>query len=671
MPLYRIAEQLSVEPDMFDVVIVDEASQAGMEATFLQYLAKKIVVIGDDKQVSPAAVGVEQQQLRDLAAQYLTHDRYRDSWQDPGRSLFDEAKMRYGGMVTLTEHWRCVPEIIGFSNRIAYEPDGVRLAPVRQYVADRLEPIKAVYRADGHETPGTTNPAEIEAVAEQVEKCIADPAYDGKTFGVISLLGPAQAKRVESALLERVSPEQWEARELRCGDAAAFQGAERDVMFLSMVAAPEPGRRMAALTAERYVQRYNVAVSRAKDQVWVFHSVPRAELANHDDMRFCLLDYCYGVIERGGSQETGGSAGFVPEDEAVPPFDSVFEQRVHNRLVDRGYTVWPQYRVLGYRIDLVVIGGRRRLAVECDGDAWHGPAQFQRDLARQRELERCGWRFHRIRESAFYTDPVGTLGALWETLEELDIHPAGETGVEAEPEPTVTPAETAAEFSAPLPAVRSPRSEVIAGLAEIVATDGPSTGSRLQKVYVHNSGDQRGARARKLLNAALTAAVATGALCADDPHALHAAEPKTYRLPGQPEPASSPEPERRAPGSERPEPGHRPAEAAITLDPYQEFTGSVPPLASGTTYRLPSQPRAHPREFGPRLWDTLPPRDIAGVIASVAHHVGWDNEERLFKATLEALGVKRLTKNIEARLVKILPLAREEHGRHTEAAGER
>src|SRR5262249_60543225 len=70
MPIYRIAEQLQVAPDMFDVVVIDEASQAGLEATFLQYLAPKIVVIGDDKQVSPAAVGIEEQQLRDLAGQY-------------------------------------------------------------------------------------------------------------------------------------------------------------------------------------------------------------------------------------------------------------------------------------------------------------------------------------------------------------------------------------------------------------------------------------------------------------------------------------------------------------------------------------------------------------------------------------------------------------------------
>ena len=149
MPIYRIAEQLDVRESMFDVVVVDEASQAGMESTFLQYLAPKIVVIGDDKQVSPSAVGVDRQQLRDLADHYLRDDRYKASWQDPERSLFDEAKMRYGNLITLIEHRRCVPEIIGFSNRIAYEPEGIRLIPVRQYGSDRLEPVVPVARTRG------------------------------------------------------------------------------------------------------------------------------------------------------------------------------------------------------------------------------------------------------------------------------------------------------------------------------------------------------------------------------------------------------------------------------------------------------------------------------------------------------------------------------------------
>ncbi|GAB3448022.1 hypothetical protein GCM10027436_40600 [Actinophytocola sediminis] len=409
MPIYRIAEQLRIRRDMFDVVIVDEASQAGLEATFLQYLAPRMVVIGDDKQVSPSAVGVDQQQLRDLAGQYLADDPYRSAWQDPQRSLFDEAKMRYRGLLTLTEHRRCVPEIIAFANRVAYEPDGVRLVPVRQYGADRLEPLRPVYLPDGYVT-GTTNkvnPVEVAAIADQLAKCVADPRYDGLTFGVISLLGTAQAKAIEKRLLERIAPEDWAARRLQCGDSADFQGAERDVMFLSMVAA---GPAQVPLTRDLYVQRYNVAASRARDQMWLFHSIPPGALDNAEDMRFQLLDHCYGLD---GQRETYLRAP-APEDRLVEPFDSLFHQHVANRLLALGYTVTP---------DLVVVGAMGRLGVLCEGDTWTGPAGYERDLARQRDLERCGWRFFRVRASSFYVAESAVLGALTSALAELDIHP--------------------------------------------------------------------------------------------------------------------------------------------------------------------------------------------------------------------------------------------------------
>lgn len=429
MPIYRIAEQLRVSENMFDVVIVDEASQAGLEATFLQYLAPKIVVIGDDKQVSPAAVGVDQQQLRDLASQYLYDHRYKDSWQDPKLSLFDAAAIWYGAKRTLVEHRRCVPEIIGFSNRIAYEPENIRLIPVRQFGAERLEPIKTVHVGSGYEAGATgskTNRPEAEAIADQLVECLADPAYDGKTFGVISLLGPTQAKLINNLLLDRVAPEEWAARDLRCGDAAAFQGSERDVMFLSMVSAPAPGQRMNARVDLPGVQRYNVAASRAKDQMWVFHSVALNQLTNPQDMRFQLLDYCYNTVPGLQLAEDGMLAGLVPEDERTQPFDSLFEQRVHNRLIERGYTVIPQYEAMGYRIDLAVVGATTMLAVECDGDFWHGPDQYLADLARERDLRRCGWEFFRIRESAFYVDAHAALAPLWTTLDNLNIGARGQ-----------------------------------------------------------------------------------------------------------------------------------------------------------------------------------------------------------------------------------------------------
>jgi very-short-patch-repair endonuclease len=428
MPIYRIAEQLHVTENMFDVVIVDEASQAGLDATFLQYLAPKIVVIGDDKQVSPSAVGVDQQQLRDLATQHLWDYRYKASWQDPKLSLFDAASIWFGTRRTLVEHRRCVPEIIGFSNRIAYEPDNIRLVPVRRFGSDRLVPLKPVLVSDGYESGSSgnkVNRAEADAVVAQIEKFLADPRYDGKTLGVISLLGPRQAKVINDALLERVAPEEWAARDLRCGDAAAFQGSERDVVLLSMVCAPEPGQRLGSLTLESNVQRYNVAASRAKDQMWVFHSVRLDQLTSSEDLRFQLLDYCYNTVRTAGSDEDGVVGGLVPEDRRVDPFDSLFEQRVHNRIVERGYTVVPQYEAMRYRIDLVVVGAKGRLAVECDGDFWHGPEAYARDLTRERDLRRCGWKFFRVKESAFYVDEPAVLSRLWDTLDELGIRPAG------------------------------------------------------------------------------------------------------------------------------------------------------------------------------------------------------------------------------------------------------
>ena len=67
--------------------------------------------------------------------------------------------------------------------------------------------------------------------------------------------------------------------------------------------------------------------------------------------------------------------------------ESDFERDVFRRLTKRGFKVIPQVGSLGYRIDLVVEGGSgRRLAVECDGDKYHGPERWADDMRRQRIL---------------------------------------------------------------------------------------------------------------------------------------------------------------------------------------------------------------------------------------------------------------------------------------------
>jgi hypothetical protein len=85
--------------------------------------------------------------------------------------------------------------------------------------------------------------------------------------------------------------------------------------------------------------------------------------------------------------------------------------------------VIPQYEVAGKRIDLVVEDRERRLAVECDGDAWHGPDRYEADMARQRMLERCGWKFIRVRGSIFYANRSKAIRDLIDAINAHGIEP--------------------------------------------------------------------------------------------------------------------------------------------------------------------------------------------------------------------------------------------------------
>ena len=87
-----------------------------------------------------------------------------------------------------------MPEIIQFSNKLAYATEP--LIPLRQYGAGRLEPTIATRHVpDGYQQgrdARLANPPEAEAVVEEVVRICCEPAYAGKTIGVISLVGNSQ-----------------------------------------------------------------------------------------------------------------------------------------------------------------------------------------------------------------------------------------------------------------------------------------------------------------------------------------------------------------------------------------------------------------------------------------------------------------------------------------------
>ncbi len=438
MPIFKVAETVDIAAEVFDVVVVDEASQSGPEALFLQYLAKKIVVVGDDQQISPDNAAVDREKVEELNQRYL-HDVPLYEHYDAENSFFDHARIRFRDRVVLREHFRCVPEIIQFSNELCYRDSA--LVPLKQFGSGRLSPAIQVWRVPGgYVRDRRVNDPEARAIVEQLLRCLEDPAYEGKTFGVISLADHHQAEHIGQLVAQRIDPSEIERRQIVCGDAYAFQGDERDVMMLSMVLAPPDGR-LGALTTERDRRRFNVAASRAREQMWLFHTAGLEDL-NPEGLPHRLLEYCLRPrieptplddvdLQRLRRRAVEREAG----DRPPVPFDSWFEVDVFLRLADRGYRVIPQYEMGGYRIDLLVEGRRGRLAVVCDGDDWSDAERFEEDVLRQRQLERCGLPFCRIRGAAYYRDPETALDELWADLRDNGIFPEGQEAV-AEPEPT-------------------------------------------------------------------------------------------------------------------------------------------------------------------------------------------------------------------------------------------
>jgi very-short-patch-repair endonuclease/transcription elongation GreA/GreB family factor len=408
LPEWRVAEQLPSELGCFDLVIVDEASQSDITSLPVVLRGKQLLVVGDDKQVSPSAVGIEERTAIQLRETFLKGTPLAN-FLDPATSLYDIASMTFPGSVTmLREHFRCVEPIIRFSSR--FYPKA--LVPLRLPAAsERLDPpLVDVYVPTGRKTRDV-NQQEADWIVEEIERVTSDPAMAKRSIGVISLIGDKQAKLIQDALTRRLGTDVLVRHRMMCGNAATFQGQERDVMFLSMVACPETAKAQTMRTIE---QRFNVAMSRARDRLYLVRSVRASDLSQRD-LKLAIIEHFARPM---------GEATVAQRTDVLEACDSDFEREVGGRLLRLGYRVRPQVPVAGFRIDFVVEGAQdRRLAIELDGDKYHGPDRWAEDLRRQRALERMGWVFWRCWGSHWLADPNGCMDELLATLRRQGVEP--------------------------------------------------------------------------------------------------------------------------------------------------------------------------------------------------------------------------------------------------------
>lgn len=419
MPHHRIPESLPSELGAFDLVVIDEASQSDLSALPALLRGARFLIVGDDRQVSPDPVGLDEDRIRALVQAHLPSQvpLYRMQM-SPERSIYDLARVVFASSsVMLKEHFRCIAPIIEYSKREFY---GDELRPLRLPTrSHRLDPPLIDIMIQGATRQGDVNLAEVEAIVAEIAHLTTDPRTRGRSIGVVSLLGEEQATRIRDRLADRLGPAVLLEHSVVCGDAKALQGRERDIVFLSMVVAPNDVG--APLARDTFAQRFNVAASRARERMVLVRSVAPEHLPESDRLRLGLIAHFrlpFGLPAR---------VDAAPRDRC----ETMLERALFDWLADRGYRVTPRVIVGAWSIDLVVEGARdQRIAIECDGDRHVGAGYWIDDIRRQRVLERMGWVFWRCFATRFVMERDAVLAELESVLLANGIRPGRESAAD-------------------------------------------------------------------------------------------------------------------------------------------------------------------------------------------------------------------------------------------------
>ena len=426
MPLSRVYESFYSEETLtrFDIVIIDEASQSDVSALAALYLGAKAIIVGDEEQVTPTPFA-DLERVQQMISTSLSGIPNRELY-DPETSVYHLARAFFKERIFLREHFRSVPEIIQFSNELSY--DG-HIRPLREASSSPLKPSLIAHHVKGSVSSKKINEEEAEEVVALLMACLEQPEYEFNhhgepcSFGVISLLGDEQAGHIEHLLRARLSPLEFEKRRIVCGNASQFQGDERDVMFLSMVDAGEGTAQPLRGFGPREIfrKRFNVAASRARNQMWVVHSLDPAVDLQPGDLRRRLIDYCQHPTA-------------LKPSTSLPPRSTTTQLAVQTWLEERGYSVSPNWPVGAFRVSLAVRQGSKHLAIECDGDRERSAAELTHEMEKEATLERLGWPFARVRASLCHREPEAALQPLIVVLDRLGITPKSEASEQTSPD---------------------------------------------------------------------------------------------------------------------------------------------------------------------------------------------------------------------------------------------
>ncbi len=398
---------LPFEQELFDLVLVDEATQCDMASCLpIAQRGKRLLVTGDPKQLRHVSFLARAQQ-RLLADGHGLTDAQREAFDYRDASLLDrvdDGVAEQSQVVFLDEHFRGTPDLIQFSNDEFYagalhvmteRPDTAGLVSI------------AVHEVEGRREPEGHNPIEAEAVLAAVAELVAEdrdvPGPGARSIGILSPFR-AQVDLLQAEVTERFPLDVIRRHDIQVGTSYSFQGEERDVMFVSF--ALDPDAHSASL---RYLCRpdvFNVAITRARRFQHVYVSRPRASVPADTLLRRYL--------DRAEATRVGAPATDTTSHDAAL-------RHVAEVLAEEGLRVWTAYPVAGLPVDVVVEQAGTSLGIDLIG--FPGPFGLAFDLERYRMFRRAGFAVFPLPWSRWQEDRAGCVAEIRERLGDATAGP--------------------------------------------------------------------------------------------------------------------------------------------------------------------------------------------------------------------------------------------------------
>lgn len=367
-------QSFPLKKNLFDILIIDEASQCDIVSAIpLFYRAKQVVIIGDPNQLSHISLLTELQD-RTLAVQHNLAEEWFTGFSYTKHSLYALAerivKVNDEHPVLLNEHYRCHSDIISFSNEYYYERKLTIATDETRLLFHPSIPTRiAWYQVKGKTVHAKSpyNQEEAEKVVEEILKIIGVTTQADVSLGVVTLFR-AQTEMIA----EKLNTFQGiYDTSITIGTAHRFQGDEKDIIVFSP--AISEGVKPGTLHwIESTSQLLNVAVTRARSYLIV-------------------------VGDRDTCTQTIGPLNNLAEYVETRmmnsgPFDSPIKQRFYKELKKQGIPITSHYMIKGkppVHLDFALFVNGCRYAIEITNDL---------DKPCEKQLREDGWKIRRFLE---------------------------------------------------------------------------------------------------------------------------------------------------------------------------------------------------------------------------------------------------------------------------------